>query len=154
VKKEGKIIQEYRTMNLKRILIFGNCQVTADLMRFHASKGVEVAFLSSRGKFQYRLVPQLTMNIFLRRAQYDRYNDMDFRLGLSKEIVREKIKNQRIFLIRSISTGAIQGRIVKGDRILEKEPDPNRRGENLKATHGCRKKTRAHFISELTAKSF
>ena len=100
VKKDGKIIDEYRTGDLKRIVVFGNSQITTELMRHLASKGVEVAFLSYRGKFNYRLVPELTKNVFLRMAQQDRYRDANFRVEFSREIVRGKIKNQRSFLVR------------------------------------------------------
>ena len=68
VKRDGKIVKEYRTDELKRVVIFGNSQVTTELMRFLASKGVEVAFLSSNGRFNYRLVPLYTKNIYLRLA--------------------------------------------------------------------------------------
>ncbi len=100
VKKDGKIIAEYRTDELKRIVIFGNSQVTTELMRFLASKGVEIAFLSTRGKFNFRIVPQYTKNIYLRVAQSDLYRDENFRVDFSREIVRAKIKNQRNFLVR------------------------------------------------------
>lgn len=100
VKKDGKIIREFRTTDLKRILVFGNSQITTNLMRFLASKGIEAAFLSYNGRFQYRLVPELTKNVYLRTAQNDRYRDKEFRLNFSKSIIKGKVKNQRIFLIR------------------------------------------------------
>lgn len=100
IKKGGKITREIRTNELKRVLIFGNTQITTELMRFLAGKGVEVAFLSTYGKFRYRLVPEMTKNIYLRMAQHDRYRDQEFRKGFAREIVKAKIKNQRVFLIR------------------------------------------------------
>jgi len=100
VKKDGKIIKEYRVADLKRVMVFGNSQITTELMRFLSGKGIEVAFLSSRGKYHYRLVPEMSKNIYLRMAQHERYQDMDARLRLSRSMVSGKIKNQRIFLIR------------------------------------------------------
>ncbi len=144
VKRDGKIIKEIRTMDLKRILIFGNCQVTTSLMKFLSDKGVEVAFLSSHGKFQYRLVPKLTKNIFLRMAHHDRYRDMDFRMRFSKEIVRAKIKNQRIFLIRY---RRVQSRVELTRAIESLKKSLNRIDEtkNLKTTHGSRRE-REHSL--------
>lgn len=101
VKQNDKVVREIRTNDLKRILIFGNSQITTQLMRFLAGKGIEVAFLSTRGKFQYRLVPELTKNIYLRMAQHDRYRDPDFKIRFAKAIVKGKIKNQYRFLLRS-----------------------------------------------------
>lgn len=100
VKKDGKIVQEYRVADLKRVMVFGNSQITTELMRFLAGKGIEVAFLSSRGKYAYRLVPEMSKNIYLRMAQHERYQDMDARLRLSKSMIEGKIKNQRVFLVR------------------------------------------------------
>jgi len=100
VKKDGKIIEEFRTIDLKRVLIFGNSHLTTDLMRYLASKGVEVAFLSEKGRFKFRLVPETSKNIYLRMAQHDRHRDKTFRVRISKTLVRAKLKNQRSFLMR------------------------------------------------------
>ena len=91
---------EIHTGDLKRILVFGNSQITTELMRFLSGKGVEVAFLSSYGKLKYRLAPELTQNIYLRMGQHDQYRDPEFKLKISKTFVKAKITNQRIFLMR------------------------------------------------------
>ncbi len=100
VKKDGKIIAEYRTDELKRIVIFGNSQVTTELIRFLSEKGVEISYLSFGGKFHCRLVPDFTKNIYLRMAQQSSYRDDNFRVEFSRELVRGKIRNQRNFLVR------------------------------------------------------
>jgi len=85
-------------MDLKRILIFGNNPISTELMRHLASKGIEVAFLSSRGRFRYRIVPELPKNIYLRMAQHDR--NREFRLRRSRIITEAKLRNQHNLLIR------------------------------------------------------
>jgi CRISPR-associated protein Cas1 len=100
VKKEGKIIKEIPTLELKRILIFGNNQLSTDLMRHLSAKGVEVAFLSSNNRFKFRLVPETSKNIYLRMAQHDQYRNMSFRISWGRSIIETKLKNQRNFLIR------------------------------------------------------
>ena len=100
LKKEGKITEEIPILDLKRILIFGNNQLSTDLMRYLAGKGVEVAFLSSTGRFKFRLVPETSKNIYLRMAQHDRYHDRQFRVSLSRTIVKAKLRNQRSLLVR------------------------------------------------------
>jgi len=100
VKKDGKILEEIPTLDLKRILIFGNNQLSTELMRHLASKGVEVAFLSSRGRFKFRLVPETSKNIYLRLAQHDRYRDKAFRVRFSRKVVEAKLRNQRSLLVR------------------------------------------------------
>lgn len=100
LKKEGKVVEEIPILELKRVLIFGNNQVSTELMRYLASKGIEVAFLSSRGRFKFRLVPETSKNIYLRLAQHDRHRDASFRLRFSQATVAAKLKNQRSLLIR------------------------------------------------------
>jgi len=100
VKKEGKTYEEIPVLDLKRLLIFGNCQVSTDLMKFLASRGIEVAFLSGRGRFRFRLVPETSKNIYLRLAQHDKFRDPAFRLRISRAIIKAKIKNQRGLLVR------------------------------------------------------
>ncbi len=100
VKKDNKIIEEFRTLDLRRVLIFGKSSVSPDLMNHLAGKGIELAFLSSRGRFKFRVVPKTGKNIYLRMAQHDRYRDQGFRLRLSRIFVKAKLKNQRSFLVR------------------------------------------------------
>lgn len=100
VKKDGKTLEEITILDLKRVLIFGNNQVSTELMRHLASKGIEVAFLSSRGRFKFRIVPETSKNIYLRMAQHERYRDQSFRIGFSKTLIEAKLKNQRSFLVR------------------------------------------------------
>ncbi len=100
VKKDRKVLEEIPTLELKRILIFGNNQVSTQLMNHLARKGIEVGFLSAYGKFKYRLVPETSKNIYLRMAQHERYRDMAFRIRFSQTVTEAKLKNQRSLLVR------------------------------------------------------
>lgn len=100
LKKDGKIIEEIPILDLKRILIFGNNQLSTELIRYLAGKGVEIAFLSSHGRFKFRIVPETSKNIYLRMAQHDCYRDRDFRVRFSKTVVEGKLRNQRSLLLR------------------------------------------------------
>jgi len=100
VKKNGKIIEEFSIIDLKRVLVFGNNQVSTELLRHLASKGIEVAFLLSHGRFKFRIVPETSRNVYLRMAQHDCFHDRAFRSRLASTIVEGKLKNQRSFLLR------------------------------------------------------
>ncbi|RJQ63777.1 MAG: CRISPR-associated endonuclease Cas1 [Desulfobacteraceae bacterium] len=100
VKQDGKVLEEIPVLDLKRVLIFGNNQLSTQLMRYLASQGVEVAFLSSSGRFKFRLVPQTSKNIHLRMAQHDHYRDTAFRIRFGKAVVEAKLRNQRGLLVR------------------------------------------------------
>ena len=126
MKKEGKILEEIPVLDMKRIVIFGNNQLSTELMHFLADKGVEVAFLSYWGKFKFRIVPENTRNIYLRMAQHDLYRDRDFRASLSRTVVKAKLGNQRSLLIRyqrnrpevdlQVSVAALKDYIDKADQ--------------------------------------
>jgi len=100
LKKDGKIVEEIPILDLKRIMIFGNNQLSTELMRYLAGKGIEVAFLSTTGRFKFRLVPETSKNIYLRMAQHDRYRDREFRISLCRTVIKAKLKNQRSLLVR------------------------------------------------------
>jgi CRISPR-associated protein Cas1 len=69
-------------------------------MKLLAERGIELAFLSARGKFNFRIVPDTSKNIYLRMAQHRMYDNKEFRLNWSKNIVGAKLKNQRNLLMR------------------------------------------------------
>jgi len=100
VKKGNSIIEEIPILDLKRVLIFGNNQVSTELLRHLSSKGIEVSFLSSSGRFQFRIVPKTSKNIYLRMAQHRFYENQAFRVDWSRKIVEAKIKNQRNLMLR------------------------------------------------------
>lgn len=100
VKKGGVVTQELPVINVKRLLVFGNNQITTELLRYLAAHGIEVAFLSSRRRFRFRLVPETSKNIYLRIAQHNSCRSDEFKISFSKTVVRTKIKNMRSMLVR------------------------------------------------------
>ena len=100
LKKDNKILEEIPILDLKRVIIFGNNQVSTQLLQYFATKGIDVAFLSSSGRFKFRLVPETSKNIFLRMAQHDHYRNKSFRIQFSQSVVEAKIHNQRSLLVR------------------------------------------------------
>ena len=99
-KKSGKSICEYRINRLRRLVIFGNNQVTTDLLSYLAKHGIDVSYLTARGRLKFHLVSPHSRNIFLRIAQFENFKDESFCLRLAQAIVRTKIRNQRAILMR------------------------------------------------------
>ncbi len=100
IKKGGRVIEEIPVEGLQRVVVFGRNQITTDVLRLFAAKGVDVAFLSRHGHFYCRLVPVGSKNIYLRLAQNGKYRQDGFRLQLARVLVRAKIHNQRALLVR------------------------------------------------------
>ncbi len=100
LKKDNKILEEIPILDLKRVIIFGSNQVSTQLLQYFATKGIDVAFLSSSGRFKFRLIPETSKNIFLRMAQHDHYRNKSFRIQFSQNVIEAKIRNQRSLLVR------------------------------------------------------
>ena len=93
VYKNEEKIGEFSIINVDRIMLFGNIQVTTQAVAFLLDSGIDLCYLTSKGKYRGRIVPAESKNILLRVAQYERYLDDQFQLQISKALVSTKIKN-------------------------------------------------------------
>ncbi|OGW13135.1 MAG: CRISPR-associated endonuclease Cas1 [Nitrospinae bacterium RIFCSPLOWO2_12_FULL_45_22] len=100
ITKGKETIAEIPAINLDRLLIFGNVQVTSQAVAFLLDSGIDLCYLSHRGKFRGRLAPAESKNILLRIAQYERYLDDEFQRGHARLLVEAKIKNARALIKR------------------------------------------------------
>lgn len=100
VEKEGEILLEVPAIKVERVLIFGYVQLSTQAMEFLLREGIPTSFLSMTGRLKGILEPMRSKNIPLRMQQYERAQNMDFRLRLSKAIVRGKLRNQKRLIQR------------------------------------------------------
>lgn len=135
VKKGSKIIEEIPILDLKRILIFGNNQVSTNLLRLLAGKGIEVSFLSLGGRFQFRIAPDESKNIYLRMAQHRLYNTPSYRISWGRTIVGAKLLNQRN-LIKRIQKNQPEKDLSEFIRGLEKSIENARCSDSLENLMG------------------
>jgi len=84
--------------DLERVVLFGNVDLTSAASVALLESGIETILLSYGGKFRGRLAPADAKNVFLRQAQFHRYEDMEFRLRIGIAIVDGKVKNARTVL--------------------------------------------------------
>lgn len=93
-----QVINTVRLRDLERVALFGQVEVTAPVMTALMEAGIEMVLLSRGGKFRGRLMPAEGKNIFLRQMQFRRYDDDEFRLGVSLRLIDAKIRNARFVL--------------------------------------------------------
>jgi len=93
IRKGRKVLEEIPAIKLDQIVIFGNANFTTPAIKFILEKGIDVAYLSSRGIYRGRLQPELAKDARLRRRQYEKSLDLGFRLALSKQLVSGKLRN-------------------------------------------------------------
>lgn len=98
IKKDDKTIAEIPLAQLDRMVIIGNVQISTQALALLFDKEIPVSFITTYGNYRGKLKPPTHKNVILRLKQYERYNDKTFRLNHSKEVIRGKLKNGKIFL--------------------------------------------------------
>ena len=97
VRKGEEVLQELPAVQVDQIVILGNASLTAPMVRFVLDKGIDVAYLSSRGTYRGRLQPEWARDAVLREAQYRRARNPRFCLQVARQIVAGKIHNMSAF---------------------------------------------------------
>jgi len=94
VEKNSKTLLEIPFIKVDGIVIYGNIQVTTQLINDLLDRGIDIVYMTRNGRYKGALRSAISMNTFLRMAQHDRYREEDYRLMIMKEIVKAKANNQ------------------------------------------------------------
>ncbi|NLX25277.1 MAG: CRISPR-associated endonuclease Cas1 [Lentisphaerae bacterium] len=86
---------------LKQVYLYGAVQITAQAAQLFLENDIPVAYFSAAGRFLGMLQGLGTSGTDARRGQYRLFEREDIRLHLAKEIIRSKIHNQRVMLMRN-----------------------------------------------------
>lgn len=100
IKKEGAINQSVHLFKLEQVVLFGNIYLTPAVIRYFLKEGIDVAFMTHKGRYLGRLQSALGKNIVLRRVQFRKMEDPSFCLKTAKFIVKGKLANLRAVLMR------------------------------------------------------
>ncbi|MEL6354787.1 MAG: CRISPR-associated endonuclease Cas1 [Cyanobacteria bacterium J06627_28] len=85
---------------VERILVFGNVQLTTQVLTSCLDAGITVVFLSQLGDYKGHLVSEAAAGMNASLAQYERRGDGSFRLETARGIVMGKVMNSRELLRR------------------------------------------------------
>lgn len=109
VRRRGEILQvwqrdsklaDVRLFDLERLIVVGSVQLTTQALGILLDRGVDVAFLTGRGRLRGTLVSGESRNVFLRLAQYDRWQGESFRVTFGQHLTRSKLTAQLRLLAR------------------------------------------------------
>jgi len=100
VEKGGQVIHWTHTFKVDQVVLMGNISVSPAAVAYLLQEGVDTVFMSLHGKYRGRLISQFGKNIELRRAQFKRMEDDDFKLSLAKAYIQGKLGNSRVLLRR------------------------------------------------------
>lgn len=94
VEKGGLALHSEPIEAIKAVMLFGNIQITAQVMRFLLEKGIDCHILSRSGKYTGTLQSIDSKNIFAKIAQYYYWNDPSKKLSTAGHILKNKMQNQ------------------------------------------------------------
>jgi len=100
VRENGEATADVRLHDLERVVIIGNAQVTTQALALLLDRGIDVSLLTGAGRPRGALVSGQSPNVFVRLAQYERWKDLTFRVGLARRVVAAKLTAQQRLLQR------------------------------------------------------
>lgn len=101
IKDNGKVVQEVRLRELNQVNLFGNIQVSTQVMQKLCELNIPLVMHSQSGYFQGMLQGTGLKNILLRREQFRIADDAKRSLQIAQALVAGKIRNQRVLLMRN-----------------------------------------------------
>lgn len=97
----GEAVQKMAAEQVRAIYLYGAVQLTAQAAQDCLERGVDVSYFSAAGRFLGLLRGLPASGVDVRRAQYRLFEKEQLRLYLAREIIRGKIHNQRVMLMRN-----------------------------------------------------
>ena len=73
-----KKLAETPAFKIEQVVILGNGMITPQAMDYLMKKNIEVAYMSTSGRYRGKFQPPVSQNLPLRRAQYEMAGDRVF----------------------------------------------------------------------------
>jgi CRISPR-associated protein Cas1 len=117
--KQASILQNVPETHVRQLILFGNVNLTTPAVAFCLDQQIEVVYLTQGGRFRGRLNGNGGKTAELRRKQYERTLDQDFRLTQARAIVAGKITNLIGFVRRQTEAARVEREMGLLKRTLE-----------------------------------
>jgi len=101
VSVKGEVVQKMPGHQLRAIYLYGAVQLTAQAVQTALELDIDVSYFSPAGRFLGMLRGLPTSGVDARMGQYEFFQKEAIRLKLAREIIRAKIHNQRVLLMRN-----------------------------------------------------
>jgi CRISPR-associated protein Cas1 len=95
VEKNSEKIKEIQMQKLNGVVLYGNIQVSTQLMKEFFDRGIDITYMSKKGRYLGSAKSYLSKNIFIKLSQYDKYNNEEFKVKFMKAIISAKSYNQK-----------------------------------------------------------
>ncbi len=100
VKANKKTILDAPFIKVEGIVVLGRATVSPAVVYELLERHIPLSFISVKGKYLGRLEPELTKNIFVRKAQWQAAGESERAVHSVRGFVRGKLKNYRNTLLR------------------------------------------------------
>jgi CRISPR-associated protein Cas1 len=101
VSVKGEDVRKLPGQQVRAIYCYGAVQITAQAVATCLELGIDVSYFSPAGRFLGMLGGLPASGVDARRGQYRLFELPSVRLHLAREIIRAKIHNQRVMLMRN-----------------------------------------------------
>ncbi len=101
VSLKSETLGKFPVEQVSAIYLYGSIQLTAQAAAACLERGIDVSYFSPAGRFLGLLRGLPASGVDARLGQYRMFNESGLRLRLSREIIRGKIHNQRVLLMRN-----------------------------------------------------
>jgi CRISPR-associated protein Cas1 len=101
VTEKSETLQKFAMHQVRSIYLYGAVQLTAQAAHACLEHGIDVAYFSPAGRFLGLLRGLPASGVDARLGQYRMFGEPGIRAKLAREMVRAKIHNQRVLLMRN-----------------------------------------------------
>jgi CRISPR-associated protein Cas1 len=101
VSEKGEDLQKFPRHQVRAIYLYGAVQLTAQAAQACLEDGIDVAYFSPAGRFLGLLRGLPASGVDARLGQYRMFGEPGIRVKIAREIIRAKIHNQRVLLMRN-----------------------------------------------------
>lgn len=110
---KGTVVEKKPGHQLRAIYLYGAVQLTAQAVQTALELDIDVSYFSPAGRFLGLLRGLPTSGVDARMGQYEFFQKPVIRLRLAREIIRAKIHNQRVLLMRNGDAPAVLKRMAE-----------------------------------------
>ena len=100
VKANKELLLDVPFIKIDGVVVLGRATLSPAVVSELLERHIPLSFLTATGKYLGRLEPELTKNIFIRKAQWSAAGESPKSVHIVQEIVRGKLKNYRTSLMR------------------------------------------------------
>ena len=108
VSKRREVLLDVPVLKVSEVVLVGRVGITTPALHMLLERDIGLSLLSASGEFLGRLAGDRNTNTTLRRAQYLRAGEMDFRLSVARAVVEGKLWNSRVRCLRIASSTSDQ----------------------------------------------